>query len=244
MKDLSWLKKDDIAHRGLYTKDQSIPENSIPAFENAIKSGYSIELDINVLKDGTVVSFHDHHLKRICNKEGLLSELTYQDIKDLKLFHTDYHIPKMKEVLDVVSGRVPLLIEIKPKGDVVFLCESLMKDLSQYQGKYAIFSFHPKVVYWFKKNHPEVIRGQIAEFFKNEKMNRFSKYLLKTMFFNLFTKPDFISYGIDDMPNKYLDRLKKKHMTIISYAAKTQDELDLVRKMYHNAVFEHFIPKK
>jgi glycerophosphoryl diester phosphodiesterase len=244
MKDLTWLKTHDIAHRGLYQKDQSIPENSIAAFKSAIEKGYSIEFDVNVLKDGTVLSFHDSNLKRICGIDRILSDLVYDDVKDLKLFGTEEKIPKLKDVLDFVCGRVPLLIELKPKGNITLLCESVMKDLIDYQGDYAIFSFHPKVQYWFKKNHPHVIRGQIAEFFSKEKMNPIIKYLLKTMFFNRFTKPDFISYGIDDMPNSYLDHYMKKKMTIISYAAKNQSELDFVRSRYHNAVFEHFIPKK
>jgi glycerophosphoryl diester phosphodiesterase len=244
MKDLTWLKTHDIAHRGLYQKDQSIPENSLAAFKCAINMGYSIELDVNVLKDGTVLSFHDSDLKRICGINKLLSDLVFDDIKDLNLFSTKEKIPTFKEVLQLVNGKVPLLIELKPKGNVTLLCESLMKDLIDYPGLYAIFSFHPKVQYWFKKHHPDVIRGQIAEFFKHEKMNPIIRYLLKSMFFNRFTKPDFISYGISDMPNKYLDSYMKKNMTVISYAAKTQSELDFVRSRYHNAVFEHFIPKK
>ncbi len=242
MKDLSWLKTHDIAHRGFYTKDQSIPENSISAFSRAIRHGYSIELDVNVTKDGTVVSFHDSNLKRICHDPRDLSEVTYEALRDLTLFQTKEHIPTLKEVLKVVHGEVPLLIELKPKGDIKMLCESFYETIKDYQGVYAIFSFHPKVVYWFKKNHPEIIRGQIAEFFKHESMNRFFKYLLKSMFFNRFTKPDFISYGIYDMPNRYLDQLMKKGMTIISYAAKSQADLDRIRSLYHNAVFEHFEP--
>jgi glycerophosphoryl diester phosphodiesterase len=244
MKDLTWLRTHDIAHRGLYQKDQSIPENSIAAFKSAISKGYSIEFDVNVLKDGTVLSFHDSDLKRICGIDQKLSDLVYDDVKELKLFQTEEKIPRLKDVLEFVRGRVPLLIELKPKGDITLLCERVMKDLADYPGVYAIFSFHPKVQYWFKKNHPNVIRGQIAEFFSKEKLNPIMKYLLKTMFFNRFTKPDFISYGIHDMPNAYLDRYMKKKMTIISYAAKNQSELDFVRSRYHNAVFEHFIPKK
>lgn len=243
MKNLEWLKKDDIAHRGLYTKDQKIPENSLLAFKLAIEHGYSIEFDVNVLKDGTVLSFHDGTLKRICGIDQRLSDLTYDDIKDLRLFRTNEKIPTIDDVLNLVKGKVPLLIELKPNGNVTLLCESLMKSLIHYQGQYAIFSFHPKVVYWFKKHHPQVIRGQIAEFFKDQKMHPLMRYLLKSMFFNRFTKPDFVSYGIYDMPNKYLDRLLRKNMTIISYAAKSQKELNFVRKYYHNVVFEFFTPK-
>lgn len=243
MKDLNWIRQNDIAHRGYYTKDQTIPENSISAFQHAMIYGYSIELDVNVTKDGVVVAFHDHNLERVFNDDRKLSEVTYDEIRYKTLFDTSEYIPTLKEVLNVVKGRVPLLIELKPKGDVIKLCESFFKDIHDYQGKYAIFSFHPKVVYWFKKHHPEVIRGQISEYFKHDRMNPIFKHLMKTMAFNRFTRPDFISYGIYDLPNRYVDKLMKKGMTIISYAARSQEDLDRIRARYHNAVFEHFCPK-
>jgi len=65
---------------------------------------------------------------------------------------------------------------------------------------------------------------------------------MKSMFFNRFTKPDFISYGINDLPNKYLDKYKKKGLTIISYAAQSQEAYDRVKSFYDNVVFEYFEP--
>ena len=244
MKDLSWIQNNLIAHRGLYSKDQSIPENSLLAYQLALDKGYSIELDLNVLKDGTVLAFHDHTLKRPCNDNRELSEVTYDEIKNLTLFSSQEKIPSLQNVLALVQEKVPLLIELKPHGDVVFLCESMMKIMKDYKGKYAVFSFHPRVVSWFKKYHPEVIRGQISEYFKTDKaMNPISKYLMKSMFFNRFTRPDFISYGIYDMPNKYIDKAMKKGITVISYAARTTEQFDFVKSHYHNTVFEFFEPK-
>ncbi|PKK97142.1 MAG: glycerophosphodiester phosphodiesterase [Tenericutes bacterium HGW-Tenericutes-3] len=245
MKNLDWLKNNLIAHRGLHTKDQSVPENSVASYKAALQKGYSIELDLNVLKDGTVLAFHDHNFKRLCNDPRELKDVTYEECKDFTLLNTTEKIPRFDQVLKLVDGKVPLLIELKPQGDVIFLCQSFMKMISSYQGKWAVFSFHPKVVSWFKKNHPEVIRGQISEYFKDDKkMNSFAKYLMKSLFFNRFTKPDFVSYGIYDMPNKYLDKQMKKGLTIISYAARSQEDFDFVKSHYHNTVFEFFEPKK
>jgi glycerophosphoryl diester phosphodiesterase len=245
MKDLSWLRENLIAHRGLHSQDLRVPENSLLAFKEALERGYSIELDINATKDGVVLAFHDFNLKRLCGVDLNLSDVTYEEIKHLKIHQTDEKITLLKEVLNLVDGKVPLLIEFKPHGDIQILCESFMKTIRDYTGKYAIFSFHPKVVGWFKKHHPEIIRGQIAEYFKENKgMGWFSRYLLKSMFFNRWTKPDFISYGIKDLPNKYVDRFYKKGMTVISYAAKTEQELNFVKSHYHNVVFEYFEPKK
>lgn len=245
MKDLTWLKESYIAHRGYHTKDGVIPENSMLAYEKAIEKNYAIELDVNVLKDGTVVAFHDYHLKRLCNDERLLSELTKDDLPGLKLQKSNQHIATLEEVLRFVSNRVPLLIELKPHGNVLLLLESTMKILKNYHGKYAIFSFHPRVVYWLKKHYPHIIRGQIAESFQDDqKMNKLVKSMMKNMIFNALTKPDFVSYGIRDLPNKKLDRLKQKGITIISYAARSQEEFDFVKSHYHNVVFEFFEPKR
>ena len=244
MKDLSWLRESLIAHRGLHTKDDKVPENSLLAYEKAMEKGYAIELDVNVLKDGTAVCFHDHTLKRLCHDERSLSDITYDEIASLRLKNTDQKISTLHEVCQFVHGKVPLLIELKPHGNVILLAQSVMKILNDYQGEYAIFSFHPRVVYYFKRHYKHVIRGQIAESFNdNPQMNKVMKFMMKHMIFNVFTKPDFISYGIRDLPNKACDRLKEKGITIISYAARSQKQFEFVKKYYHNVVFEYFEPK-
>jgi glycerophosphoryl diester phosphodiesterase len=245
MKDLTWIKERTIAHRGLHSLDKKVPENSIRAFELAIEKNYGIEMDINVLKDGTVVVFHDHHLKRLVpGRTEMLSELNYEDIKELRILETEQKISTLKEVLGMVDGRVPLLIELKPLGDNKLLCENFWKTIKDYKGVYGIHSFSPGIVKWFKNNHPEVIRGQITEYFRdNHKMKRISKYLMRSMFFNRITKPDFVNYGIKDLPNKYCDKAFKKGMCIIAYASQSQEQFDMVKEHYNNSVFEYFIPR-
>lgn len=242
-KNMTWLKNDLIAHRGLHQKDKSIPENTITAFKLALDKGISIELDINILKDGHVVVFHDHDLKRCFNINQSLDDLSYDDLKKITYKSGD-HIPLLTEVLDLINGKVNLLIELKPQGDVVKLCEAFLKIIDQYKGNFAVFSFHPNVVYYLKKHRPNIIRGQISEYFEDNKyMSNFMRFLMKRLAFNRFTKPDFISYGIHNMPNKYLDKYKKRGLTIISYAARSQKDFDFVKAHYDNVVFEYFIPE-
>ena len=244
MREVKWIKENYIAHRGFHSLDKSIPENSLLAIKKAIDYNYSIEMDVNVTKDGQVVVFHDINLKRLCNKNINLSEANYDVIKNFHLLNTNEKIPLLKDVLTLVKGRVPLLIELKPKGNNKLLCEAFTKAIKNYKGKFAIHSFSPKIVYWFRKNHPEIIRGQVTEYFKDDlKMNRFIKYLMRKMTFNIFTKPDFINYGIKDLPNKYADKIYKKGMTVISYCARNKSEFNMVRKHYNNAVFEFFRPE-
>jgi len=245
MRDITWIKDRLIAHRGLHSLDKTIPENTIKAFELAIERNYGIEMDINVMGDGTVIVFHDITLERLTGQKGKISELSFDDVKDMTIHNTDQTIPTLKSVLELVDGRVPLLIELKPLGNNQLLCERFWETIKDYQGAYGIHSFSPYIVNWFRKHHPEVIRGQITEYFRDDpKMNRFAKYLMKSMFFNRFTKPDFVNYGIKDLPNKYCDKAYKKGLCIISYASRNQAEFDMVKKHYDNSVFEYFIPKE
>ena len=243
MKDLDWLKTSYIAHRGFHSLDKSIPENSLLAFKKAIDYGYSIELDIHILSDGNLVVFHDDNLDRVCKSDIKLSETTYDEIKKIKLLNTNETIPLLTDVLKLVSGKVPLLIEFKTRGDVNRLCEAFMVVIRGYEGEFAIQSFNPKVINWFKKNYPDIVRGQLAEYFiDDETLSKPTKFILKRMLLNWMTKPDFINYGLKDLPNKYVKREYNKGLVVIAYTARNQLEFDMVKKYYHNSVFEYFRP--
>ncbi len=246
MKDLTWVKDHLIAHRGLHSKDKSIPENSMKAFKLAVEKGYGIEFDVNLLKDGTCVVFHDSNLKRMVKgRNEELCNLTYDEVKKIKLLDTDETIHSLKEVLDMVDGRVPLMIELKSVGDANEFCEKFWETIKDYKGIYAIQAFNPVCVGWFKKNKPEVVRGQITEFFRNyDGLSWFKKYLMKIMFFNRFNKPDFVNYGLVDLPNKYVTRARKKGLTVICYTSRSQEDFDRAKKLCDNSVFEFFIPKQ
>ena len=113
----SWLVKQPIAHRGLF--GDKIPENSIAAFKNAIKNKLPIELDVTCLADGTPVVFHDEKLARMTGKDGFISNCKYEDIQKLTLAGTKERIPTLQEALDLIDGKVPILVEIKNYGKVV-----------------------------------------------------------------------------------------------------------------------------
>jgi glycerophosphoryl diester phosphodiesterase len=245
MKDMTWIKTRLIAHRGLHTQDGSVPENTLAAFRAAIDRGFGIEMDVNALKDGTVVVFHDKNLNRLCGDPRRLVDVNWDDIRDLRILGTEERIHTLPEVLAFVNGRVPLLIELKPFGPYEPLCESFMRDMSGYQGTWAMHSFHPSAVKWFRTNHPEVIRGQISEFFLDDPdMNPFLKFAMKHLLFNHLTKPDFVNYGVKNLPNRICDRVQRRGVVVIGYAARNQEEFDMMRSRYSNAVFEFFIPKE
>ncbi len=243
MKQMDWLKDTYITHRGLHGVS-GLVENTRKSFTEAIKHGFGIEIDTNILKDGTVVVFHDKNLKRLCGVDRFLKDVTYDEIKDLKIIGTNETIPTLAEVLKLIGGSVPLMIEVKPFGDKKAHAKAVKAALQAYPHTFAVQSYDPSLVYWFKKHAPEFIRGQISEYFTESKMSSIMRKLLRRMVFNGLTKPDFINYRLEDMPNKYIEKARQKGMLVLAYAARSPKALDYARKAFDNAVFENFIPKK
>ena len=99
----SWVLKNPIAHRGLYNFE--LPENSIPAFENAVNHGFAIELDVRIIDDNNIVVFHDEKLSRMTDCDGYVSNLKSSDLADIKLDKTEFGIPTFEKVLETEIGR-------------------------------------------------------------------------------------------------------------------------------------------
>lgn len=105
-----------VAHRGLHAAGKGVPENSLPAFRAAAEAGYAIELDVHRASDGTLVVFHDHDLRRMTGARGTVERMDFRSLRRLRLGGTACTIPLLREVLECVGGRVPLLIELKNGG--------------------------------------------------------------------------------------------------------------------------------
>ncbi len=187
----------DYAHRGLH--DSTVPENSLPAFEHACKKGYGIELDVQLSHDGTVMVFHDYTLHRMTGKSGRLSDMTLELLKKLTLKDSGQHIPTLKEVLSLVNGRVPILIELKGESLNTRLCKAVADVLSDYNGDYCIESFNPFLLYKMRKILPSVYYGQLYTNVCRDKKNYNPVNILLTgMAFNFIARPDFIAYNKKD----------------------------------------------
>ena len=239
MKDLEFLKQNLIAHRGYFDKTIGIPENSLPAFKRAVENNFIIELDVHILKDKNIIAFHDDDLSRMTGINKKVKDLSYEDINQLKLDKTDNKIPLLTEVLDLVDGKVPIIIELKYDAKYGKLEYELVKILSNYKGKFVVKSFNPLSVFWFKKHYPEIIRGQLAEGYRNSNKNFIEKFLLKNMCFNFITKPDFVSYQIEGLPNIVLDKFKKNHI-VLGWTVRTKEQFKNGRKYFDNLICENF----
>ena len=240
---ISWIKETPIAHRGLHTKD--IPENSLSAFENALKNNYAIELDVQFTKDKEVVVFHDENLKRMTNDTRNIEDVNYDELKNLRLGNTNEIIPTLEEVLELVDSKVAILIEIKDCKDYIELSEKTYEILKGYEGNYAIQSFNPFILEWYKNNASEVIRGQLSGTFTegSESLNPFEKFVLKNMLLNFKSKPNYIGYELDGIPKSKLESLRKKGVPIIVWTVKNKEDMEKAYKYSDNITFENFLPK-
>lgn len=236
----SWIVETPIAHRGLHNK--TAPENSLGAFANAVEKGYAIELDVRIISDDTVVVFHDESLSRMTGNDGYLKFLRKEDLKILKLKGTKEHIPTLREVLDLVDGKTPIMIEIKNEYKIGKLEKLVLEELKNYKGEYAITSFNPFSLQYVKHHAPEVMRGQLCGTFKNAKLSFFKKFFLKRMFFNKkVSEPQFLVYESTALPSRFVR--KYKNLPLVAWTVKSKEEYLKVVKYCDNIIFEGFVPE-
>jgi glycerophosphoryl diester phosphodiesterase len=233
-----WITSQPIAHRGLH--DSKLPENSIGAFNAAITQGYAIELDIHLSRDNRLVVLHDHTTKRLTGRDLKISEANASELTSLRLKGTQYHIPLLEDVLTAVNSKTPLLIEIKTGSPANTLCPVIQITLEGYTGEYAIQSFDPRIVGWYKKHAPNIIRGQLSyTFHDHPRMPRVFKFIMRTMLFNTLTKPDFIAYDVTALPCTAVAFWQKvSKLPLLTWTITNEVELQKARKLKANIVFE------
>lgn len=235
------LKGKFIAHRGLHSLEENTPENSMPAFLEAAARGYLIETDIRLTKDGEVVAFHDDSLKRMCGEDIEVRDLTLFELKEYKLGYTEEKIPTLKELLNAVEGRVPLLIEFKcDSKDCNELCERANAVLSAYSGEYYVQSFYPGVPFWYNRHNNKVMRGQLAMVYEGKS---FIKNVFSPFIFNFLSRPDFVSYD-ERSANRFMFWLQKVLGAFpIGWTFSCQEELEKDKRKFKSYIFEKFIPR-
>ena len=237
---LKWL----YAHRGLHDNSSDAPENSLRAFQKAVDAGFGIEMDVQLSKDGVPVVFHDYTLKRICGEEGKVEQYTFDELQQFPLCGTDQRIPKFEDVLKLVDGRVPLIVELKIEATDTSVCPAADKLLSEYKGMYCIESFNPLGVLWYRRNRRQIVRGQLADAFHREgEYSGFLYFFLENLLFNWLGKPDFVAYNHKHpgMLSRSLCR-RLYHNTAAAWTIKSKQQLEEARKHFDIFIFDSFLP--
>ncbi len=232
----------DYAHRGLHDGNTGdTPENSLSAFEKACQAGYGIELDVQLSRDGVVMVFHDYTLIRMTGKDGKVAEYDAAELQKLSLANTEQKIPTFAEVLSLVNGRVPLLIELKGESFDSSLCPKVAEILKSYEGDYCIESFNPLLIKSMRKLMPDVFYGQLyTNVVRDKKKKSALNIILTLMGFNFLARPDFIAYNIEDrssFPVWLTTKLYKAEKFI--WTARSREEYDKAHALSEHPIFEN-----
>lgn len=219
------LKNKIVAHRGIHN-NLNIPENSIEAFKKALMKKVPIELDVHILKDNTLVVFHDDNLKRMTGVDANIKDFTYNELEKLTLLDTDYKIPTLQEVLDLINGKVLVIIELKNDKRVNSLCTELVKILDNYNGEFIIQSFYPNIIKWFKKNKPNYIRGLLIS---DKYPNKLFKLLSKSNFILKYCSPNFLSVSKKILLSDKIQKLREKGLPVLTWTIKNDNDLKKVK---------------
>lgn len=250
--DMAPFQKCLYAHRGLHDNQTEAPENSIQAFRRALNAGFGIEMDVQLTKDGIPVIFHDFTLKRVCGGEGKICDYTYKELQQFSLCGSKEKIPRFADVLNMIQGKVPLIIELKIERKDISLCLVADALLADYKGMYCIESFNPLALNWYRKNRRNVVRGQLSDAFLRTEMGKSSKggerilyYLLQNLLANFLSRPDFISYNCKFADNLSLKLCRRPFKAkAAAWTVKSREELEKIRPYFDIFIFDSFLPNK
>lgn len=244
-RDFTPFKGRHYAHRGLHGDKNIIPENSMPAFELAIENNYGIEFDIQLTKDNIPVVFHDDTLERVCGIRRNINSYDYEELKDFTLYDSKEKIPHLEEVLDLINGQVPLIVELKGESSDTSIASAVAPYLDKYNGIYCVESFNPYLLLWFKRNRPNVIRGQLNTKLTGKERPfkiKVRDFILENLLLNFITKPDFIAYNHLDPDSLSFLLCKNLYKTFaIGYTIKSSKELKSNLNRFDLFIFDEFL---
>lgn len=236
MKDTSFLTRLPIAHRGLHDGNRERWENTLPAFRAAVDAGFAIELDVQLSSDGAVLVFHDEALERLTGRDGHIHELSAADAATVAIGGTTDTIPTLPQVLELIGGTVPVVIELKGNlGHDSGLVEAVAKALAPYEGDAAIMSFAHWHVRNFAAQAPGVVCGLTAEGLRSGQMESHFSMLAHGI--------DFVSYHVDELPNPFVAFVRERlDMPVITWTVREPEQVERTRTHADQMTFEGFRP--
>ncbi len=233
------------AHRGLH--GEKTPENSLAAFQLAADRGYGIELDVRWTKDRVMVVHHDDSLLRMCGVDRKISEMTGGEVLRCQLKGSPEYVPTLDQVLDKVNGKVPLIIEMKSGPQAAKgLPEMLYRRLQRYPGMYCVESFDPRMVRWFKKHAPHVVRGQLAFDPHRGAYGQFRglRYRIGAhLLMNALSRPDFVAYDYETAGNLSFRMMRAVYAPVLAaWTVRSEETFEQLKGEYAIRIFEGFEP--
>ena len=218
---VAWLGDFDYAHRGLHSA--GVPENSPSAFAAASARGMGIECDVQRSSDGQAMVFHDAELERLTGHSGPLAQRSAAELGRITLSGSSDTIPSLRELLDQLQGKVPVLIEIKStggsRGKAGALCLAVRRVLEGYQGPHAIMSFDPRMVRWFAVHSPQTVRGLVV----TEENDKALPGMIRRRLSLWYAKPDFLAYDIRDLPSRFAGAQRARGLPLLTWTVRSAE---------------------
>lgn len=231
-----WIKNTPIAHRGIFD-NKEIAENSASSIKKAMETNHAIELDVSVTNDNKAIIFHDDTFSRLTNIDGYVTSTNYDDLKNATLLGGTDKILSLAEALEIVGGKVPLLLDIMPSSKSNFEW-AIFEALKDYKGEFAICSTNPYILEWFKLNAPTFKRGQRVSAFKKEKPAYAKKSALIKMKLNHLSEPNFLLIKLDDAKKLKCKKLIKKGSSVVLWTVKDKKGLRKANDLKTNYIYE------
>lgn len=210
-----WLTGRPYAHRGLHGHGR--PENSRAAFEAAIAAGHGIELDVQPSRDGVPMVFHDARLERLTDGQGPVAAQDAADLARVRLKDCAETMPTLDEILALVAGRTPLLIEVKSDAPGWRrMLDRTIHAVAASDGPAAVMGFHPLVPRACRLRAPAVARGLVA----GERGARGPLRRLARWAGMMLARPDFVALDVRDLPSAFSDRCRRRGIPVLTWTVR------------------------
>src|SRR3954454_12599012 len=224
----SWLMRTPIAHRGLHAARDGRPENSLAAFAHASGLGFPAELDVRLTRDGEVVVFHDRALGRLTGAAGRVEDRAAAELRALRLLGTGERVPLLREVLDLVGGRVPLLIELKSGAPPTRLEHAVLAALDGYAGDVAVQSFKLRTVRELDRREAPCAIGRL---WRRRTVPAPGERVA------------FVGCHVDGVPRRAVRRQREAGAVVLAWTVRSPEQAERALRFVDNYIFEGFVPQ-
>ena len=241
-----FLDPGHVAHRGLHGPGR--PENTLAAFDAACEGGYAIELDVQPSADGVAMAFHDATLDRMTERRGPVARLTAAALRRVAVGGTDQVVPSLRDALDRIAERVPVLIELKDQHGAMGptdgrLERAVAAALGGYRGDVAVMSFNPHAVALLARLLPDTPRGRVTARFDAERWPD----LPADVRAHLGTLPDmdgaaFLSHQADALDMPRVAELRAEGRPVLCWTIRSAEDEARARRLADAVTFEGYLP--
>lgn len=230
---VGYLTRTPLANRGLH--GSRLAENSRAAVQAAVEHGYGVKIDVQFSLDGLAHVFRDSTLDRMTAETGQVRHLTSRQLSQIRLNGTEETIPKLDEILAVVAGRTPVIVELRAvEGHVSQLCVAVRHAIEGYRGEAAVMSLHGEVPRWFASHGSRITRGLMlsdsSEYAKEEGAEKI-KALWRA-------RPEFLAIDVEDLPNRFALRQRRRGIPILAWTVGSAEQQAVAGDCSDQIIFE------